>query len=162
MTNNEEGMSGDKTFSSWIKRQNAGLWFGLGFLAFSVLFFVMSFGLSYHSKLGAGPGMYPRWLSGISIIVALIYIWQSCTIQVFRIGEYFPGRKAMINVATVFISCLVFLFLLNVIGFIPASTLLMFILFVRHYKLWQSIALSVGITLICYLVFKVCFSVPLP
>jgi hypothetical protein len=146
----------------WIKRQNAGLWVGLAFLAFSVLFFTMSFGLAYKSRLGAGPGMYPRWLCAISIIVALAYIWQSCTTQVFRVGEYFPGRRELANVAAIFVSCLVFLLLLNHVGFIVAGTLLMFITFVRNYPLWKAAALSIGITLACYVVFKIFFSVPLP
>lgn len=151
-----------KGFSGWVRRQNAGLWFGVGFLAFSILFFKMSFDLPYQSKLGAGPGMYPRWLSGLSIVVALIYIWQSCSIQVFRVGDCFPGRQALLNVATIFFSCLAFLFLLNTVGFIIAGSVLMFITFVRNYRLLPALALSVGITLICYLIFKVCFSVPLP
>lgn len=153
---------GGKGFSGWVRRQNAGLWFGLGFLAFSILFFKMSFDLPYQSKLGAGPGMYPRWLSGLSIGVAVVYIWQSCSIQVFRVGDCFPGRQALINVGTVFVSCLAFLFLLNTVGFIIAGSILMFIMFARNYRLLPALALSGGITLICYLVFKVCFSVPLP
>jgi hypothetical protein len=154
--------SGEKTFFGWMKRQNAGFWFGLCFLAFSVLFFRMSFDLSYQSKLGAGPGLYPRWLSGAAIGVALVYLWQSCTTQIFRMGDCFPGRKALLNVAEVFVSCLVFMGLLNVVGFRIAGSLLLFIVFVRHYRPVSAVALAVGITLVCYLIFKVCFSVPLP
>lgn len=150
------------SFSRWVRNQNAGVWFGLGFLALSLVFFRLSFDLSYQSRLGAGPGMYPRWLSGLAIIVALIYIAQSARAQVFRIGDCFPPAKELFNVASVFVSCLIFLFLLNHVGFIIAGSLLMFITLVRHYRLWQSIALSIGITLLCYLVFKICFSVPLP
>ena len=152
-----------RTLSGWVKRQNAGVWFGVGDLAFSVLFFVVSFDLVYKSKLiGAGPGMYPRWLTGLSIIVALAYIWQSYTGQVFRVGDCFPGRKELANVATVFLSCVVFLLLLNHVGFFVAGTMLLLIMFVPHYKLWQTILLSIGITLVCYVIFKICFSVPLP
>ncbi|MDR1935658.1 MAG: tripartite tricarboxylate transporter TctB family protein [Candidatus Accumulibacter sp.] len=158
----DEKAAGEKTLSAWVKRQNAGLWFGLCFLAFSVLFFRLSFDLPYQSRLGAGPGMYPRWLSGIAIGVALLYIWQSCTVQVFRVGDSFPGRRALYNVAEIFFSCLVFLMLLNSVGFIVAGSLLLFITFARHYRVWLAVALSIGITLVCYLVFKVCFSVPLP
>jgi hypothetical protein len=152
----------EKTFFTWVKRQNAGLWFGLCFLAFSVLFFRLSFDLPYQSRLGPGPAMYPRWLAGVSIGVALVYIWQSCTTQIFRAGESFPGRKALANVAEVFVSCLVFMALLNVVGFRIAGSLLLFIVFVRHYRPWVAVALAVGITMICYLIFRVCFSVPLP
>lgn len=148
--------------SGWIKRQNAGLWFGLAFLAFSITFFWLSFDLAYMSRLGAGPGMYPRWLCGLSILVALVYIWQSCTTQVFRIGESFPGRRELINVAAIFVSCVVFLLLLDRVGFIVAGSALMFITFWRNYVLWKAVALSVGITVVTWVVFKVFFSVPLP
>jgi hypothetical protein len=154
--------AGSEKFFDWVKRQNAGLWFGGCFLAFSVLFFWMSFDLPYQSRLGAGPGMYPRWLSGLSIGVALIYLWQSRSSQVFRAGDSFPGWRELANVAEVFVSCLAFLFLLNVLGFIIAGSLLLFITFVRHYRLIHAVALSVGVTLVCYLIFKICFSVPLP
>jgi putative tricarboxylic transport membrane protein len=156
------GTGSKKNFTDWIRNQNAGLWFGLCFLAFSILFFKMSFDIPYHSKLGAGPGMYPRWLYGISIVVALIYIWQSYSVNIFKVGDYFPGKHELINVAAIFLSCLVFLFLLNHVGFIISGSLLLFFTFVRNYKLWQSIALSIGIALICYVIFKICFSVPLP
>jgi putative tricarboxylic transport membrane protein len=154
--------AGREGLIGWIKRQNAGLWVGIGFLAFSVLFFKMSFDLPYMSKLGAGPGMYPRWLCAISIIVAIAYIWQSCTSQVFRAGDTFPGRQELRNVAAIFLSCVVFLLLLDHVGFIIAGSALMFITFWRNYPLWKAIALSIGITVVTWVVFKIFFSVPLP
>ncbi len=160
--NASTGVNGGRGFTDWIKNQNAGIWFGLAFLAWSVLFFKMSFDISYYSKLGAGPGMYPRWLSGISICIALLYIWQSRTMQVFRFGNSFPGKQELLNVASVFISCLVFIFLLDRVGFNLAGTLLLFVMFVRQYKLWQALLLSMAITFAHYFVFKICFSVPLP
>jgi putative tricarboxylic transport membrane protein len=162
MSSTETATGESKRPDSWISRQNAGLWAGLAFLAFSAVFFWMSFDLSYKSRLGAGPGMYPRWLCGLSIVVALAYIWQSCTTQVFRIGDHFPGRRELANVAAIFVSCVVFLLLLNHVGFIVAGTALMFITFWRNYRLWQAAALSVVITLTTWVVFKIFFSVPLP
>ena len=152
----------EKPFTAWVKKQNAGLWFGIVFLIYAVIFFRLSFDLSYQSKLGAGPGMYPRWLSGFSIVIALIYIAQSCTLQVFKAGLSFPGRHELANVASVFLSCLVFLFLLDRVGFNVAGSLLLFVMFVPQYRLGQAIALSIGITAVHYVVFKVFFSVPLP
>ena len=149
-------------FSIWIRKQNAGVWFGIVFLMFSLLFFRLSFDLSYMSRLGPGPGMYPRWLSGIASVVALAYIWQSFNHPEFRFGACFPSRRELLNVASVFVSSLVFLLVLNHTGFIVAGALLLFILFARNYRLWLAVALSVGITALCYLVFKVFFSVPLP
>lgn len=151
-----------RTFTDWIKNQNAGLWFGIGFLLYSIVFFVMSFDIPYQTRFGAGPGMYPRWLSGISIFIAVIYIWQSCTKQVFRFGKYFPGKIELINVALIVVSCIVFMLLLNIVGFNIAGSLLMFVVFFRNYKLWQSVLLSVAITFICFYLFKVVFAIPLP
>ena len=114
------------TFGEFIKRQNAGLWFGILFLAYAVLYFKMSLDIPYQSKLGAGPGMYPRWLAGFSILIALIYIVQSCTHQVFSMGRSFPGKTELFNVFTVFLACMIFLFLLEVVGFNIAGSLLLF------------------------------------
>ena len=152
----------DRSLAAWSRRQNAGLWFGIGFLAFSLLFFVMSFDIPYQTKYGAGPGMYPRWLTGISIVISLIYIWQSCTTQVFLVGKSFPGRKELLNVLSIFLSCIVFMLLLDAVGFNIAGSLLLFVIFIRHYKLWKAIILSIVITFICFYIFKDFFSVPLP
>ncbi|MEM1484429.1 tripartite tricarboxylate transporter TctB family protein [Oscillospiraceae bacterium PP1C4] len=151
-----------KGLTHWVKRQNAGLWFGIGFLLYSIMFFVMSFGLEYQTKYGPGPGMYPRWLSAISIVVAAVYVWQSCAKNIFRAGECFPCAKELLNVAAIFVSCLVFMFLLDIVGFNIAGSLLLFVVFVRQFKLWQAVALSVVITYICFFIFKICFTIPLP
>ena len=156
----ESGKKG--IFGEFIKRQNAGLWFGILFLAYAVLYFKMSLDIPYHSKLGAGPGMYPRWLAGFSIVIALIYIVQSCSRQVFSMGRCFPGKTELFNVFTVFLACLIFLFLLDAVGFNIAGSLLLLVMFCRQYKLVHAILLSLGITFVHYFVFKVCFSVPLP
>jgi putative tricarboxylic transport membrane protein len=160
--NERAGTANGKKFTVWISNQNAALWFGLAFLAWSILFFKMSFDISYYSKLGAGPGMYPRWLSGISILIAILYIWQSRTMQIFKFGYSFPGKRELVNVAAVFIACLIFIFLLNRVGFNIAGTLLLFVMFMRQYKLWQALFLSMTITFLHYFIFKICFSVPLP
>lgn len=155
-------MVNNKTSSGKLGNLNISLLFGICFLAYSALYFVKSFDIPYHTKFGPGPAMYPRWLSGISIIIALLYIWQSATKQVFRAKDCLPGKNELINVGSVFVSCLVFLFLLNSVGFNVAGSLLMFVVFIRQYKWWKAVLLSVVITYICFFVFKVLFSVPLP
>lgn len=151
-----------KKFSAWIKLQNAGLWFGILYLLFSVLWFVLSFRLQYYSEFGPGPGMYPRWISGLSIIVAGIYIWKSCTKQIFLMGSSFPAGKELFNVFKIFVACIVFIFLLNIAGFIITGSLFLFVALFKHYKLWQVVIISILVTVILFYLFKVCFSVPLP
>jgi len=77
-------------------------------------------------------------------------------------GRSFPEKKELLNVVTVFIACPIFLFLLDIVGFNIAGSLLLFVMFYRQYKLWHAILLAIFITFVHYFVFKVCFSVPLP
>lgn len=90
--NNKIASKNEVKFFELVKRQNAGLWFGILFLAYAALFFKMSFDIPYHSKLGAGPGMYPRWLSGFSILIALVYILQPLYSADFFNGKEFEKR----------------------------------------------------------------------
>jgi hypothetical protein len=57
---------------------------------------------------------------------------------------------------------ILFVFFLNILGFNIAGTLLLFTVLFRHYKLWQAAVISVTITVICFMIFRFCFSVPLP
>ncbi len=146
----------------WIAKQNGGLWFGLAFLAFAAIYFWNSLGLTYQSRLGPGPGMYPRWLGGASILVALAYIGQSLTGQIFLVKDHFPGRAEMKGVSSVVIACIAFIALLGLAGFVPAGVLMVFIVMYRSYRPLQALAWSLAITVATYVVFKVFFSVPFP
>lgn len=152
----------EKKFSDWMKLQNAGLWFGVFYLAVSALWFALSFQYRYYSDFGPGAGMYPRWLSGISILVACVYIWNARTKQARPFGEAFPGGKELLNVATIFAACIAFILLLDLVGFNITGTLFLCMALFKHYKWWQVILTSVLVTVILFVLFKYCFSVPLP
>ena len=145
-----------------IRKLNAAVIFGVIYLGYSLFFFLYSFNYQYYTPHGPGPGLFPRWFSSISIFLSIIYIIQSATKNKFPLGESFPPLKEFINVLLIFISCMIFIFLLNVVGFNIASMLLLFTVFVRQYKLWQAILLSIVISVICFAVFKIAFMVPLP
>ena len=145
-----------------IRKLNAAAIFGFIFLAYSVFFLVYAFNYKYYTDHGPGPGLFPVWFSSISIVVAVIYIIQSIVKNKFPLGKTFPPLKEVLNVFLVFISCMIFIFLLNVVGFNIASTLLLFTVFIRQYKFWQAILLAIVISVICFVAFKVGFMVPLP
>ncbi len=149
-------------FTSWLKKQNAGFFFSILFILFSVFFLVVSFDYPYSTKFGIGPGFFPRWVSIVAIIVGVFYLISSVSKDKFLFGDVFPDRAALKSVASVVIGIAVFILIANTTGFVVASSLLLFSIFIRQYNWWQSILLAIVVTVICFLIFRKGFSVPLP
>jgi len=142
--------------------KNAGVWAGIVLLLYSSIIFGLSFKLKYFTAFGPGPGMFPRWLSLILMIISIIYIWQSVTKEVLLFGDIFPSGPELKNILAVIASVLVFMLTVNFAGFTIASTVLLFILLVRSYKWYLALAISVGTSILLFVVFKIFFHIPLP
>lgn len=142
--------------------QNAGVWAGIVFLAYASGMFWQSLSLKYYTQYGPGPGLFPRWLSGILFVLALLFIWQSIKDEVVTFRDIFPKGKAFFNVASVWVACIVFMLLLDYTGFIIASSILLFTLFIRSYNWQWALGLSVVISVILFLTFDKAFGIPLP
>lgn len=106
--------------------------------------------------------MFPRWLSGILIIISIVYIWQSVKKEVFQFKDIFPKGRELGNILSVLASVVVFMLIVNFTGFIIASTVLLFILLVREYKWYSGLAISAVTSIILFIVFKSFFDIPLP
>jgi putative tricarboxylic transport membrane protein len=145
-----------------VGKQNAGVWAGVVVLIFSSIIFWQSLSLKYTTNFGPGPGMFPRWLTAILIILSLIYIWQSIKKEVFRIAEVFPKGKDLGNVFSVLISVVVFMVIVNFTGFVIASTVLLFIVLRREFKWHIGLAISLFTSIVLFLLFKAFFNIPLP
>ncbi|WP_155614691.1 tripartite tricarboxylate transporter TctB family protein [Paenibacillus validus] len=142
--------------------KNAGFWTGIVLLIFASIVFWQSFSLKYYTAFGPGPGMFPRWLSGILIIISIVYIWQSVKKEVFQFKDIFPKGRELGNILSVLASVVVFMLIVNFTGFIIASTILLFILLVREYKWYSGLAISAVTSIILFIVFKSFFDIPLP
>jgi putative tricarboxylic transport membrane protein len=142
--------------------QNAGVWAGIVFLIYASGMFWQSFSLKYYTQFGPGPGLFPRWLSGILIVLALIFIWQSIKDEVVTFRDIFPKGKAFANVVSVWAATIVFMLILNYTGFIVASSILLFTLFIRGYNWLWALGLSVGVSVFLFLTFDKAFGIPLP
>jgi putative tricarboxylic transport membrane protein len=142
--------------------KNAGFWTGMALLLFASVIFWQSFSLKYFTAFGPGPGMFPRWLSAILIILSVIYIWQSVKQEVFQVGDIFPKGRELGNILSVLVSVIVFMLIVNVTGFTIASTVLLFIVLVREYKWISGLAISAATSIVLFVVFKILFNIPLP
>jgi len=143
-------------------RQNAGIWAGIVLLLFSVFVFWQSFSLHYRTAFGPGPGMFPRWLSGILIVLSLVYIWQSARKEIFRLSEILPKGEGLINILSVLLSVFVFMVIVNHTGFMIAGTAMLFIVLFRHFKWYAALIIAFVVTLILFLIFKPLLGVPIP
>ncbi|MFY0544139.1 tripartite tricarboxylate transporter TctB family protein [Brevibacillus sp. H7] len=142
--------------------RNAGLWAGIALLIYASVIFWQSFSLKYYTAFGPGPGMFPRWLSAILMMISVIYIWQSVTKEVFQVEDIFPKGREFGNILSVLVSVIVFMLIVNVTGFTIASTVLLFILLVREYTWYSGLAISAATSIVLFVVFKVFFDIPLP
>lgn len=142
--------------------QNAGVWAGLVFLAYAAGMFWQSFSLRYYTQFGPGPALFPRWLSGILIVLALIFIWQSVRGPAITFRSIFPNGRALANVLSIWAATAVFILMLNFAGFVVASTILLFTLFIRGYNWLWSLGLSLAVSILLFLIFDKAFGIPLP
>lgn len=142
--------------------QNAGIWAGVMFLIYSGWMFWQSFTLKYYTPYGPGPGLFPRWLSGLLIVLTLVFIWQSIKEDIITFHDIFPSRKAFFGVVSVWAACIGFMLILTTAGFVTSSSLLLFTLFIRGYRWKTALALSIGTSVILFLVFNTAFGMPVP
>jgi len=142
--------------------KNAGVWSGILMFSLGCCFFWMSLGLTYSSAIGPGPGLFPLWLSGILIVVSLLYIWESTTKDIILLKDLLPRGRELNNIIAILISLIVFLMIVNFTGFIIAGTILMSMLLLREYKWYWGLGISFATSLATFLLFQILLDVPLP
>jgi len=142
--------------------KNAGFWFGLVLLGFSGVIFWEAKSMTYRSAFGPGPGFLPLWLSGFLAVLSVIFIWQSIQNHELSFSEILPRGKALGSVVLAPVSLLLFIVLVPRTGFTIAATAMLFILLVRGFRWYTSLAIALGISLLIMYVFKTLLNVPLP
>ncbi len=143
-----------------MKRMSAGVWAGLVVLAVALVFFFSSLPYAYTSEYGPGPGMFPRWISVLLVVLAVLYIaasWKGA-----QAAGRMPGAKEIRNILFIVIAMALFVLLLPIFGFTVCATLFLFALLFKAYKWFVGLAISVGATAVLYLLFAVLLDVRLP
>lgn len=144
--------------------KNASLWAGAFFLMFSLIYFGVSFGYSYKSKLGGGigPGFLPFWASLIMIILSAIYIGYAWKKEKVDIKSILPDKEGIKNIVLLFAYMIVFAVIVGFVGFTIANTVMLFLMFRGYFKWHKNLIVSLGVSLLLYWMFVICLEVPLP
>ena len=151
-----------KKFLERLKKCNGGTIMGVLFTLYGIAYFIFSLKYPYMNKFGMGPGFFPRWVAILSIFGGICYILMSVLKDKFIIEEVFPQKKELLNVLTVVLAILVYVLVVKHIGFLIASTLLLFVIFVRSYKWPKALLYALIVSVIVFGIFKLGFKVPVP
>ena len=133
---------------------------GGAFAAAGLLVFMMSGDLPFGTLASPGAGMMPK------LVLALLIVFGF--ILAFRGGESPPLADIawgdFSHAATVVSVSVIATALYTVIGFVLSMTLLLFVLLylIERRKLWNSAAISVGVTVGSYYLFNTLLKSPLP
>lgn len=141
---------------------NAGLWAGIAILVYASVVFWQSLTLDYFSRMGPGPGFFPRWLSGILFVLTLVYMWDAMKKNVLTLRDLLPTGRALGNMAAMLGGLVLFTLLLNYTGFIAAAVILLFIMFIRDFRWYYALGASAVIAILLYFVFQTLLGVSLP
>jgi putative tricarboxylic transport membrane protein len=146
------------------KKMNPGVWGGIGSLLFSLVFFIQSFQFEYTSSSNPGPGFFPVWLSGILIVLSVLYIIQSLRTPNRSETEQSDKTNSMERMKLLFVILSMFLFpiVLPFLGFMLSGTIFLFLLLFRAYKWYISLGISIVVTAVVFWLFGVVLSIPLP
>ncbi|NOU94647.1 tripartite tricarboxylate transporter TctB family protein [Paenibacillus sp. LMG 31456] len=137
---------------------------GLGslFLIVSGIIFWQSFSFDYYSDLGPGPGLFPRWLSASLMVLSVLYIASSLRGLQVRWGEVLPKGRDLLNVIMVLVAVVLFMVLLDQVGFIVAGSVMLMLLLMRSYAWYMAAVIAVGTSAVLYVAFSMGLDVPLP
>lgn len=142
--------------------KKAGVWAGVILLVYAVTIFYQSLSLDYSTRLGPGPGFFPLWLSGILTVLALVYIFEAFKKDTVLLSDILPGGQAGKSILATLAGLILFPAVVSILGFVISSAMLLFIMFVRDYKWYTALGISVGLSLVLLVVFQSPLGVSLP
>ena len=142
--------------------KNAGVWAGIVVMLFAGTIFYQAFSLDYSTALGPGPGFFPRWLSGILIIATLCYIWDSLKNGAISTRDILPAGRPLQDILIMMAGLILFAVTVSYFGFVISGTLLLFLMFMRQYRWYMALCISLGISVILLVTFQSLLGVSLP
>ncbi len=142
--------------------RKAGVWMGILFLIWSIVAFMMSSSYVYYSKYGPGPGLFPLWISGLFIVISILYIIESMRKEGVSVNEVLPKGEDLNYILKIMGSIALFILLAPYTGYSIASIVMLFILFFGKYKWYSGLGIAIVTTLILFLIFQTYLRIPLP
>ena len=142
--------------------KNAGVYVGIVLFIYSAVMVWQSTTLDYYTPYGPGPGFFPLWISILLLVLSILYLWETTMKEVFLLSNIIPKGKDLRNILAVLGSVVIFMILVNFVGFVISGSILLFLLFMKEYKWYQGIAMSISISFLLFYIFKTLLDVPLP
>jgi hypothetical protein len=132
---------------------------GLTFIAFGLAFGYASLGYDLGSALRMGPGYFPLLLSGALVVLGAVIVVEGF----FETEEQPIGTAPWLALVLLVAALLVFGFTVRGLGLVPALVIAVFMsaFASRRTTLLSAIALAVGLTLLCVLIFVYGLGLPL-
>ncbi len=141
---------------------NAGMWAGIVILLYAGTFFYQSLSLEYYTRMGPGPGFFPRWLGGLLFVLTLCYIWEAVKHKAVSLRDLLPEGRALGNMGAMLGGLIVFTLILRYTGFVTAGAVLMFAMFIRDFRWPYALGAAVGVSVLLFVVFQGLLGVSLP
>jgi putative tricarboxylic transport membrane protein len=142
--------------------KNAGVYVGIVLLIYSVIMIWQSLTLDYYTAFGPGPGFFPLWISILLLVLSLLYLWESAKKDIILLSTIIPKGKDLRKILAVLGSVIIFMILVNFVGFVISGSILLFLLFMKEYKWYQGMVMSISISILLFYIFKTLLNVPLP
>jgi len=137
---------------------------GIVMLVFSIVVAYASWQMPQRVEFGPGMGFLPFWLAVLMGILSLSLLVEASARRAAAGGNPFPGRQALVNVALVLASLLVYIAVLDTVGFAVSTVLFIAFLVggVQKEKWIKTAVVAVLSTGGLYFVFHVLLEVTLP
>ena len=133
---------------------------GGAFIVAGALVFALSGDLPFGTLASPGAGMMPKLVLGMLIAFGAILFVRAGESPPFATVDWGDFRHAATVVAVTAIATALY----TTIGFVLSVSLLLFVLlyFIEHRSLLGTLAVSIGVTVGCYLLFGTLLKSPLP
>ena len=142
--------------------KNAGALVGFLILIFAGTLFFQALSYDYYSDYGPGPGLFPLWLSGLLIVLSIAYIIDCYKKNIIQLKDVLPKGAGLRKIILIMVSLVVFYFLAPYTGYSVAGFIMLMILFIREYKWYWGLGISVVVTVVLFYTFYSVLNVPLP
>ncbi|ATW27876.1 tripartite tricarboxylate transporter TctB family protein [Candidatus Formimonas warabiya] len=143
--------------------KNAGVWGGLFFLLFSLVFLGTSLQYDFFIPQGGiGPGFLPFWLCLFLALFSLVYLIDALKNNPVPISTVLPDQAGRKTILFLLLYMVLFMMIVKSVGFTMAASLMLFLMFKGYFKWYVNLGVSLGTSLFLYWVFVIWLMVPLP
>lgn len=112
---------------------------------------------------GPQAGYFPFYI-GLAICISTGVVFLRALLNKALAARSFVSREALALVLKMLVPSIVYVVLIRALGIYVASTLYIafFMIWLGHYSWLRSLAVSLGVSVVFFLLFEVWFKVPLP